>query len=118
MRLHARGVASEGDWTYLEREPQEFAVSTPAPLLPTVAAEPIVALKPHSGLATPSATASGPDRADSPHPHEGSRSGPSWPLLLLALFGGALLAVTIGLWAHFGSTVFFEVVRTGWSACF
>jgi hypothetical protein len=32
-----------------------------------------------------------------------------WPLLLAAL---------IGLWAYFGTTVFFEMVRTGWMACF
>ena len=105
MQLHAGGVASDGDWTYLEREPEEFAVSTtvPAPLPPTVSAEPIVAPKSFAG---------------SPWATDGFRFGPSWPLLLLALLGGALLAVTIGLWAHFGSTVFFEVVRTGWSACF
>jgi len=29
-----------------------------------------------------------------------------------------LAAVTFGLWSYYGTTVFFEVVRTGWSACF
>ncbi len=43
----------------------------------------------------------------------------SRPLLLLAaLLGGLLLAATVGLWAYHGSTVFFEMVRTGWVACF
>jgi hypothetical protein len=43
---------------------------------------------------------------------------PSWPLLLVSLLGGALLALTAALWAYFGTTVFFEMVRTGWIACF
>jgi hypothetical protein len=42
----------------------------------------------------------------------------SRPLLLVALLGGALLAATLGLWAYNGTTVFFEMVRTGWLACF
>ncbi|HZL31013.1 MAG TPA: hypothetical protein VFC54_08125 [Pseudolabrys sp.] len=42
----------------------------------------------------------------------------SWPLLLLSLLGGLILALTLGLWTYFGSTVFFEIVRTGWIACF
>jgi hypothetical protein len=29
-----------------------------------------------------------------------------------------LIAATIGLWAHYGTTVFFEAVRSGWAACF
>jgi hypothetical protein len=32
--------------------------------------------------------------------------------------GGLILAGTVGLWAYFGSTVFFEMVRTGFNACF
>jgi hypothetical protein len=28
------------------------------------------------------------------------------------------LAGTILLWAHYGTTVFFETIRTGFSACF
>jgi hypothetical protein len=47
-----------------------------------------------------------------------STSTVSWPLLLVSLLGGSLLAATIGLWAYFGTTVFFEMVRTGWIACF
>ncbi len=41
-----------------------------------------------------------------------------WPALVLSLAGGVLVAATIGLWAYFGSTVFFEMVRTGLAACF
>jgi hypothetical protein len=40
------------------------------------------------------------------------------PLLLLALIGGAIMAGALGLWAYYGTTVFFEMVRTGWVACF
>lgn len=42
----------------------------------------------------------------------------SWSALVMALAGGSLLAATIGLWAYFGSAVFFEMVRTGLAACF
>jgi hypothetical protein len=41
-----------------------------------------------------------------------------WPILLASLAGGLLLAGAIGLWAFFGTAVFFEIVRTGWMACF
>jgi hypothetical protein len=40
------------------------------------------------------------------------------PLVLLALLGGAIMAGTVGLWAYYGTAVFFEIVRTGWIACF
>jgi hypothetical protein len=40
------------------------------------------------------------------------------PLLLLAVLGGAIMAGTVGLWAYYGTAVFFEIVRTGWLACF
>lgn len=42
----------------------------------------------------------------------------SRPLVLVALLVGLLLAATLGLWAYYGTTVFFEMVRTGWVACF
>ena len=29
-----------------------------------------------------------------------------------------LLAGTVSLWAYYGTTVFFEVIRAGWMACF
>jgi hypothetical protein len=40
------------------------------------------------------------------------------PLIFAAVAFGLLLAATVGLWAYYGTTVFFEVVRAGWSACF
>jgi hypothetical protein len=40
------------------------------------------------------------------------------PLLLLAALCGAILAATLALWAYYGTAVFFEIVRTGWAACF
>lgn len=42
----------------------------------------------------------------------------SRPLLLAALGGALLLAMTVGFWAYYGTTVFFEMVRAGWAACF
>jgi hypothetical protein len=47
-----------------------------------------------------------------------SHSPATRPLGLLALLAGLLLAATLGLWAYYGTTVFFEVVRAGWVACF
>jgi hypothetical protein len=40
------------------------------------------------------------------------------PLIVLALLGGAMLAATLGLWVYYGTAVFFEIVRSGWVACF
>ena len=42
----------------------------------------------------------------------------SRPLLLVAVAGGALVAAALGLWAYYGTAVFFEMVRAGWLACF
>ena len=42
----------------------------------------------------------------------------SRPLLALILFGSLVLAATVGLWAYYGTAVFFEIVRTGWVSCF
>jgi hypothetical protein len=42
----------------------------------------------------------------------------SRPLVLAVLAAGLLLAGTVGLWAYYGTAVFFEMVRTGWAACF
>lgn len=39
-------------------------------------------------------------------------------LLFVAVFGGALVAAALGLWAYYGTAVFFEMVRAGWLACF
>ncbi|WP_147292560.1 hypothetical protein [Undibacter mobilis] len=41
-----------------------------------------------------------------------------WPAMLLSLLVGGIFALTIGLWAYFGSAVFFEMVRSGLAACF
>lgn len=38
------------------------------------------------------------------------------PLLLLIV--AATFAGTAGLWAYYGTAVFFEIVRAGWVACF
>jgi len=40
------------------------------------------------------------------------------PILLAAGLVGALLAATLALWAHYGSAVFFEMIRAGLAACF
>jgi hypothetical protein len=43
------------------------------------------------------------------------------PRRLLALAAGTmgvLLAATIALWAHYGTAVFFEMIRAGFMACF
>ena len=40
------------------------------------------------------------------------------PMLLFGVVGGVLIAATLGLWAWYGTTVFFEILRAGWSACF
>ena len=42
----------------------------------------------------------------------------SRPLILLAGLGGAVMAATLALWAYYGTAVFFEILRTGWAACF
>ncbi len=47
-----------------------------------------------------------------------SSSTVSRPLVLVALLVGVMLAATLGLWAYHGTAVFFEMVRTGWIACF
>jgi hypothetical protein len=45
-------------------------------------------------------------------------SSQSRPLMLAVLVAGLVLAATVGLWAYYGTAVFFEMVRTGWAACF
>jgi hypothetical protein len=40
------------------------------------------------------------------------------PTLLIGGVAGALLLATAALWGWYGTTVFFEMVRTGWAACF
>jgi hypothetical protein len=46
-------------------------------------------------------------------------SGPSWrPLAFAGTVVVLLLAGTVALWAHYGTTVFFEMIRTGLATCF
>jgi hypothetical protein len=48
-------------------------------------------------------------------------SGSSQPrplLITLALGGALIVAATVVLWAYYGTAMFFEIVRTGWHACF
>lgn len=40
------------------------------------------------------------------------------PLLIVAALAGLSIAGAIALWAHYGTAVFFEVIRAGWMACF
>ena len=40
------------------------------------------------------------------------------PALIFASVAGILVAASALLWAHYGTTVFFELVRAGWAACF
>jgi hypothetical protein len=39
-------------------------------------------------------------------------------ILMLGGVAGALLAAAAALWAYYGTAVFFEMVRIGWTACF
>jgi len=40
------------------------------------------------------------------------------PTVIAAGAAGLVLAATLALWAHYGTTVFFEMIRTGFVACF
>jgi hypothetical protein len=40
------------------------------------------------------------------------------PLLLVCLVSAALVAVTLVLWANYGTAVFFEIIAAGLAACF
>jgi hypothetical protein len=42
----------------------------------------------------------------------------SVPALLIGAVVAAALAGTLLLWAHYGTTVFFETIRAGFTACF
>jgi hypothetical protein len=42
----------------------------------------------------------------------------SRPLALLSAAAGLIVAGTLGLWAIYGTAVFFEMVRAGWALCF
>lgn len=38
--------------------------------------------------------------------------------VLIALLLGVVLAATLTMWSYYGTAVFFEIVRSGWMACF
>jgi hypothetical protein len=40
------------------------------------------------------------------------------PLAVLGVAAGLLAAGALGLWAWYGTTVFFEMLRAGFAACF
>ncbi len=42
------------------------------------------------------------------------------PCTVVLFSGGvaALFAVALALWAYYGTAVFFEMVRAGWTSCF
>jgi hypothetical protein len=42
----------------------------------------------------------------------------TWLLVLVAALLTLALLGTIILWAHYGTTVFFETIRAGFAACF
>jgi hypothetical protein len=39
------------------------------------------------------------------------------PVALIAGVTGMLLAAAVALWAHYGTAVFFEMIRAGFAAC-
>lgn len=47
-----------------------------------------------------------------------AQSANSRPLLLIGAAFALAAAATVLLWAHYGTTVFFETIRAGFSACF
>jgi hypothetical protein len=51
-------------------------------------------------------------------PAIGTVTALSRPALLAVSVFGLLIAATIALWSYYGTTVFFEMVRAGWMACF
>lgn len=53
--------------------------------------------------------------ADVVAPSSGSKTR---PLMLVAGAVGVLFAASLALWAHYGTTVFFEMIRAGLALCF
>ena len=45
-------------------------------------------------------------------------TGMSRPLILSGAAAIAVVGATVWLWAHYGATVFFETIRSGFAACF
>ena len=51
-------------------------------------------------------------------PADGVSPWRTGPLVAGVAAAGAVLAGTIALWVHYGTAVFFEMVRSGFMACF
>ncbi len=49
---------------------------------------------------------------------EMAASTPVRPLIIAAGVGGVLLAGALGLWLHYGTAVFYEIVLAGFALCF
>jgi hypothetical protein len=45
-------------------------------------------------------------------------AAPARPLLVLGAAAGVLMVGAFSLWAWYGTTVFFEMLRAGFAACF
>lgn len=43
---------------------------------------------------------------------------PSRPAMAAAIIIGFMLVATLGLWAYYGTTVFYEMILAGLAACF
>jgi hypothetical protein len=51
--------------------------------------------------------------------HDSTASRTGRPFVVAgAAIGAAVIAATAWLWAHYGTTVFFETIRAGFVACF
>lgn len=51
-------------------------------------------------------------------PDTASTAAPARPLVLLGAAAGVLALAAVALWAWYGTTVFFEMLRAGFAACF
>jgi hypothetical protein len=51
-------------------------------------------------------------------PHSLAPSRLSGPFVVTTALVALAVAGTAVLWAHYGTAVFFETIRAGWSACF
>jgi hypothetical protein len=45
-------------------------------------------------------------------------TAPRLPLLIIVAVAVLLVAGTVALWAHYGTTVFYEMILAGIAACF
>jgi hypothetical protein len=51
-------------------------------------------------------------------PSRGTPLPALWPFLAAGAIVALALGGTVLLWAHYGTTVFFETIRAGFAACF